>query len=125
MKGEDGYTIIEALAAMSILAVSLVALYGAGADVLNATDRVAAHNRALLFTQSKLEVLAITSAPLPAHDRGYEKDLSWTIITRDASSREIWSHLVLQEVELTVGWNDGHHHRSITIVTRHLGRTAP
>jgi len=124
MNQEGGYTIIEALAAISILAVALVTLYGVGADVLVAADHVTANNRAVLFAQSKLETLATTTAPLPATDRGYEKDLSWSIVTHDVSSREAWDRLVLQEVELTVRWRDRGHDRSITVATRHLGRTA-
>ena len=121
MNGEDGYTIIEALAAMSILAVSLVTFYAVGSDILVAADRVSTSNRAALFAQSKLDTLAIRPTPLPAKDGGYDKDLSWTIISRDVSSSGPWNPLVLQDVELTVLWRDGSYGRSLTFTTRHLG----
>lgn len=125
MREEEGFTIIEALVALAILSIALVSLYGVGADTLNVSSHVAAMDRAALFAQSKLDTLALTSGPLPAHNEGDSDGFYWTVTAENISNNAPWSRQALQDVKLTVRWQDGTNARSLTVDTRHLARTAP
>jgi prepilin-type N-terminal cleavage/methylation domain-containing protein len=125
---DDGFTIVEALTAMAILAVGLVTLYGVGADALNAGAHVARTDRALIFAETKLEELSLTGTPLPAHAEGtsVEDGLNWSLTAHDISNdRGVSERRVLQEITLDVRWRDGLKTRSISLETRHLGAVSP
>lgn len=125
MRGDAGFTIVEALAAMAILSVALITLYGVGADLLNASTHVAAMDRATLFAQSRLDALALVIPPLPAHNEGDDDGFHWTVTALDVSDNAPWSRQTLQDVRLVVKWQDGINERSLVVDTRHLGRTEP
>ena len=125
MARSDGFTIVEALVAMAILSVGLVALYGVSGDLLKASTHIAGSDRAVLFTQSKLETLAINPAPLPAHDQGTEDGYHWEVTATNVPTNALWSRQILQDVQLSVTWQSGTSERSLTVNTRHLGRVSP
>ncbi len=124
MREELGFTIIEALVAMAILAVVLVAYYGVGADSLNASRHISGTDHAILLAQSKLEELSLEQTPLSAHESGQfpEGEFAWDVaastIADDQSNRE---NSVLQNVVLKLTWHDGLTPHSISVETRHLG----
>ncbi len=124
MRDDSGFTIVEALTAMAILAVALVGLYDAGADALNASNHVAKVDRAMLFAQSKLEELALIRTPLPAHDEGEiaESGFQWKLAAEEVpGSRLALETQVLQSVTLEVNWRDGLNQQSLSVEARHLG----
>lgn len=125
MRDESGFTIIEALVAMAILSIALVALYGVGSDLLRASTHVAGIDRAALFVQSKLETLSSISTPLPAKSEGHDEGFGWQVTVQNLPASSPTSKLVLQELQLVVSWRDGINERSLTVITRHLGRTGP
>ncbi len=125
MRDETGFTIVEALVAMAILSVALVVLYGIGADLLIVSSHISAGDRAALYTQSKLETLALVPTPLPAHEEGMEDGFHWQFTTQSVSADAPWQRLVMQDVQLVVTWQSGAHERSLTATTRHLGRRSP
>lgn len=128
MRGDDGFTIIEALTAMAILAVGLVCLFGAGADALNASTHINSIDRAVLLAQSKLEELSLNSAPLAAHDSGEfaGSGVHWKATARNLpSSQPPPERRVLQSVLLEIMWRDGVRQKSLTVETRHLGVVKP
>lgn len=128
MRGDDGFTIIEALTAMAILAVGLVCLFGAGADVLNASTHINSIDRAVLLAQSKLDELSLKPEPLAAHDGG---EFAGTSVRWKASADNLPSaqpaseRRVLQSVVLEITWHDGVRPKSLIIETRHLGTVKP
>jgi len=65
MTSERGFTLIEALIAFAILAVTLVALYEVMGTSLKGFDRAAETDEALMIAQSQLDRLTATKT-LPA-----------------------------------------------------------
>jgi type II secretion system protein I len=63
MRGERGFTLIEALIAFAILAVVLVALYEVMGTSLKGFDRAAETDEALMIAQSQLDRLTATKTP--------------------------------------------------------------
>ncbi len=122
MRKENGFTIVEALVAMAILSVALVALYGVGANLLRTSTHIAASDRAVLYAQSKLESLALNAEPLPAHEDGTEDGYHWEVTATPVPDNALWSRQILQDVRLSVTWKAGMSERSLTVATRHLGR---
>lgn len=128
MRGDDGFTIIEALTAMAILAVGLVCLFGAGADALNASTHINSVDRAVLLAQSKLDELSLSSAPLATHESGEfaGSNVRWKVTTHNLpSSQPPPERRVLQSVLLEIMWRDGVGKKSLTVETRHLGAVKP
>ena len=127
-KGDDGYTIVEALCAFAILAIGLTALYGAAGPIVGSIDRVSNMQSALLFAQSKLDEIAVSNAPLASNASGHfeNTNISWTIATRDVSSlRDKQFHVTLQDVHLSLTWPSGLRTQSLSFDTRHLGVSQP
>ncbi len=119
---EAGFTIVEALTAIAVLAVVLVTLYGAGADALKASNHIAKADRAALFAQSKLESLSLIQIPLPLRDGGTTEGFQWSVTARPSpASLSPWNTRMLQTVRLDVTWQGGINMRSLTVETRHLG----
>lgn len=128
MRGDDGFTIIEALTAMAILAVGLVCLFGAGADALNASTHINSIDRAVLLAQSKLDELSLNPEPLPSHDRGefVGSSVRWKVTADNLpSSQPAPERRLLQSVVLEIMWRDGVRQKSLTVETRHLGTVKP
>jgi prepilin-type N-terminal cleavage/methylation domain-containing protein len=124
---DSGYTILETLVALAILATMLVALYAAGGPSLNLIARSHAMENATLLAQSKLDELSADRDALPAESAGaFENtDFHWQIVAHNVPSHMAASRSRLQDVELTVTWPMGSHTQSVTVKTRHLGFVQP
>jgi prepilin-type N-terminal cleavage/methylation domain-containing protein len=125
---DSGYTILETLVALVILATVLVALYAAGGSSLDLIGRSDALQQATLLAQSKLDELAADRGALPAASEGTfgSSGAHWRVVAHD-----IPSHLAaaspyrLQDVALTVSWPVGARTQDVTLNTRHLGLVRP
>jgi len=122
MQRQNGFTIVEALVAMAILSVALVALYGIGGNLLRTSTHIGASDRAVLYAQSKLELLALNAEPLPPHEEGTEDGYHWEVTATPVPEAALWSRQILQDVRLSVTWQTETNSRSLTVATRHLGR---
>lgn len=120
--GEAGFTLLEALVALAILALSFAALfevYTGGLATVSATD---GHLRARLLAQSLMaEVRAGT--PNPGALSGRNGDMTWTITTRpadglsgDVGPQNPWRAFA---VEVAVTWPPG---RVVRLETVRLGK---
>jgi general secretion pathway protein I len=126
MMRDEGFTIIETLVALAILAVALVTLYGAAATSLRATQHVAKTDQVLLLAQSKLDEIATVKGALPPQSSGEFPggEIHWSITTEKV--QDAWpSAALLQNVHLTLEWRDGLNNQSLSIETRHLGAVRP
>lgn len=119
---EAGFTLLEALVALAVLALSFAALfevYTGGLSTVSATD---GHLRARLLAQSLMaEVRA--GAPTPGALNGRNGDMTWTITTRpapelsaDVGPQNPWRAYA---VEVAVTWPPG---RVVRLETVRLGK---
>lgn len=110
MKGERGFTLIEALIAFAILAVVLVALYEVMGTSLKGFDRAAETDQALMIAQSELDRLsAIKTLPAEALQGAVEgTPFRWraTVVSEAQQEPEHLrvSPLRLQKLRLVVSW---------------------
>ena len=127
MQGEGGFTLIETLVALAILSVVLVILYGAGATSLVSSTHISNIDRAVLLAQSKLDDLATMSTPLPVRTSGTfpGTDIRWIETAKAIPDNISVTAMVLQDVHLELLWNNGLHHQSLDVETRHLGSARP
>ncbi len=122
--GEDGYTIIEALCAFAILAVVLVALYGAGGNALRMLTAGADVDRVALLAQSKLDEFATLRSPLPAFQIGEFRgtDVRWRLEAHEISNPGRDAHdLHLQTVRLVLNWPALVGTSEYVVSARHIG----
>ena len=121
---DSGYTILETLIALAILASMLTALYaasGASLDLIGSGDT---REQAVLLAQSKLDELTAIHDPLPRTTKGaFEgSDFRWEVETHDVPGHAaVPTHYYLQDVRLTILWPKGVRTQSLTVSTRHLG----
>jgi prepilin-type N-terminal cleavage/methylation domain-containing protein len=127
MRADAGFTLIETLVALAILSVALVMLYGAGATSLMSSKHIANIDQVVLLAQSKLDELAVSSAPLPPRASGIfsDTDIHWIATTKIVPGNAASSTLVLQDVQLQLQWRNGLHYQSLDVQTRHLGSAQP
>lgn len=112
-KNKQGFTLLEVMIAVSILAIALVALFGSQSRSLSQATEAHFNVVAPMLASGKLaELKAETTAP--NNDNGDFGDeypgYTWEIETEDAifDSPDALGNLEkpLQKVELTVSWNE-------------------
>jgi general secretion pathway protein I len=127
MKGERGFTLIEALVAFAILAVVLVALYEVMGTSLKGFDRAAETDRALMIAQSELDRLsamkALSTEALQGVIEGTPFRWRATVIPDAQQEPEHLrlSPVRLQRVRLVVAWGE----REIAVEKMLLLQRAP
>lgn len=124
---DSGYTILETLVSLAILATMLVALYAAGGPSLDLIARSHAMKNATLLAQSKLDELSANHDVLPPESTGaFENtDVHWQVVAHTVPGHVATSRYRLQDVDLTITWPVGARTQSATIKTRHLGFAQP
>lgn len=123
---QNGYTILETLAALAILSVALVTFYGVGGTSVRTLGHVERVQTAMLLAQSKLDEVAGQQNVLDSRTSGRfaGTPFRWSIAAKrlpEPVTRYNAAHL--QDVVLTISWQEGLNDQSITINTRHLGRS--
>lgn len=119
-----GFTIVEALVAFAILALSLVALYGALGTSLGGLARATRHDEAVMALTAKLtEITAMRALP-PALEGTIEGTPFRWRIERLAEAETLAPApgvpLRLQRITLSVTWKESGAARSIAVERRLL-----
>lgn len=104
MRTERGFTLIETLIALAILAVTLVAFYEAMATGFRTFDMAADVEEAVLIAQSQLDrVVALRR--IPGQAQGSAGAYRWRIDVQPAASSE--AVLQLRTLRMSVLWSGG------------------
>lgn len=122
--GSSGFTLLELLVALTILALAFGALmqsFGTGFRGIRASE---SHSVALLHARSKLEEIEATIPLAPGSSSGsYDDGYEWTAEIRayegEGSAENELLLVVPYEVEVTITWSGG---RSISLKTMRLAR---
>jgi general secretion pathway protein I len=105
MKGERGFTLVEALIAFAILAVTLVALYEAMGTSVRGMARASQLDEAVLVAESRLAELSLLRS-LPAQLEGESDGYRWRVTPIEDEGPEApdlaTAPLRAQKVKLTV-----------------------
>lgn len=120
MRHEQGFTLVEALIAFAILAVTLVALYGVFGTSAAALARTARLEQAVLLAQSKLDELDVVRAAPAALEGPFEgTGYSWRIELLPEQTPEppelAVSPLRTQRLKLMVAWMENGRRREIAV----------
>ena len=103
MSGQRGFTIIESLVALAILAVMLVSLYAAIGLSFRTFDKAADVQEAVLAAQSQLDAV-VAQRVLPAQTRGKINGTAFDWELSVLSSRPAIDGVRLATVRVTVTW---------------------
>ena len=105
MSGERGFTVIEALIAFAILAVSLAVLYEAMGTSFRTLDRAASVDEAVLVAQSAMDTI-VAERRLPQVLSGRSGVYGWRaeVLPQSGASSDV---LALRLLRLQVRWPGG------------------
>lgn len=123
---ESGFTLIEVLVAVAILAVALTALFQAFAGGLGGARQAEAATRAGLIARSILDRVGVDLPLVEGVHRGEAADqYTWTLgisPRREPNGARVNSPLRLYDVEAIVSWGIGH---SVSLVSVRSQRRMP
>ncbi|MEQ1867260.1 MAG: type II secretion system protein [Alphaproteobacteria bacterium] len=101
MSGQRGFTIIESLVALAVLAITVVALYEAIGTSFRTFDRAAKIEEAVLIAQSQLDrVVALRRLPDVRQGTVDDTAFAWQLSVVSAANAR------LATLRLTVTWPD-------------------
>jgi general secretion pathway protein I len=105
MSGERGFTVIEALIAFAILAVSLAVLYEAMGTSFRTLDRAASVDEAVLVAQSAMDTI-VAERRLPQVLSGRSGVYGWRaeVLPQNGASSDV---MALRLLRLQVRWAGG------------------
>lgn len=111
MSGERGFTLVEALVAFAILALMLVALYGAVGTSLNGLARSGRYEEAILIAEGRLaELTALRVLPQTLEGQVEGSAHRWKIEATAPAKPEAFetslSPLRPQRIKLTIAWQE-------------------
>ena len=130
MTHQRGFTLVEALVAFGILALALVALYGAMGTSLSGLARATRTDEAILVAEARLAELAALRQLPPVLEGAVEgKAYSWRIEVLPDPEAEPdalkFSSLRAQRIKLTILWRENGAPRQIAVERRLLVWRAP
>jgi general secretion pathway protein I len=115
-----GFSLLETIAAILLLAIAVAALMRVASASLNLTDRLGQTTRADMLAQGKLDGLGIAEPLRPGeYDGMFDRDYRWhlRIVPWQDDDPPKDSGLALYRVELHLTWGDTRHPREMKYVT--------
>jgi general secretion pathway protein I len=117
---KKGFTLLEVMIAVSILSVSLVALFGSQSRSLSQATEAHFNNIAPMLASLKLAEVQSRIIPLESNEGDFEDDysnFSWVLDVSDAALDNFNSlenvQPPIQQVSLTVSWKETKYSYSI------------
>jgi general secretion pathway protein I len=112
VSNRKGFTLLEVLIAIAILAISLSAIFGSQAQSLSLAAEAQFNIHAATLAKAKLAEYESGVAPLENGDGDFGEDFPgyiWKVEVRDADLEEVLPSLTnlreaLQQVDVTVSW---------------------
>ncbi len=116
---EQGFTLMEILISLMILAVSLVTVLQLFSGGLTSLYSSGNHNQAVLLAREKIEeALAVQAAHVEdLHDAGMVGEMRWTVLAEPFHEEETSDVLRLARLVVTVQWTDGGREKSYVLET--------
>ena len=123
-----GFSLLETIAAILLLAIAVAALMRVASASLNLTDTLGQTGRADMLAQGKLDALGIAEPLLPGEREGsFDRDYRWRMRIVPWRDGELPpdSVLMLYQVELRVSCGDARRPRELTYTTLRTARRNP
>lgn len=124
-----GFSLLEVIAAILLLAIAVGALMRVASASLNLTDKLGQTTRADMLAQGKLDALSIAEPLLTGEREGaFDRDYRWHLRVAPWPVDDLPpdSTLTLYRVELRVLWGDTRRPRELKYVTlRAVKKGAP
>ena len=120
-----GFSLLETLAAILLLAIAVGALMRVASASLNLTDKLGQTTRADMLAQGKLDALGIAEPLAPGEYAGaFDRDYRWRLRVAPWGDGELPpdAALMLYRVELRVLWGDVRRPRELKYVTLRTAR---
>ncbi|WNL44452.1 prepilin-type N-terminal cleavage/methylation domain-containing protein [Dyella sp. BiH032] len=120
-----GFSLLETLAAILLLAIAVAALMRVASASLNLTDKVGQTARADMLAQGKLDALGIAEPLVPGEREGaFDRDYRWRLRVAPWNGEDlpVDGVLALYRVELRVLWGDARRPRELKYVTLRTAR---
>ena len=124
----SGFTLIEVLIALAVLAIGLVALLQLHVLSLRSSDRAARQGEALRLASDKLAEALAKPSPEPGAGAGGEEGpmagMEWRVMVAPAAAAELNGAEApgLMRVTVEVVWADGPRERKVGLTTYALAR---
>ena len=115
-----GFSLLETIAAILLLAIAVAALMRVASASLNLTDKLGQVTRADMLAQGKLDGMGVAEPLRPGeYDGVFDRDYRWhlRIAPWQSDDMPLESGLTLYRVELRVLWGDMRHPREMKYVT--------
>jgi general secretion pathway protein I len=125
-RDDDGFTLIEALAALFIIIAAAAILYRGFSSASRVSSAAEAAETALLVAQARLAALGVETPLQAGEQEGQDGDVSWRTALRPYSGgpHEVAAGLKAFWATVTVQWREKHGRRprSLKLTTLKLGR---
>lgn len=126
---QHGFTLLEVIAAIMLLAIAFTALMQVAGASIGLTQNAVAHSQAAMWARSKLDSAFVTTPVQVGHSTGqFDRQFAWQLDVTPWSSAgtpEAPAALQLYQLDLNVAWGPSSHPRSAHFRTLRLAAAQP
>lgn len=123
----NGYTLIEVLTAIMVLAISILVILQLFSGSLKAVRLSEDYTRAIYYAQEKMETLLIQDDKLESEYQGqYSDGYDWVaFVSPHMSEEEKINGQALLEITVRVSWSEGHKKKMYELKTLKISKIDP